>query len=768
MIYEHAKKYHDAGLSLVNIHPITGGKCGCGNPECKMAGKHPQNSNWQMMIGMDNQFELIKNYHEFGIECTGFGWLLEANHLVIDVDPKNGGFESFDKLAEKVPQLKDCGVGVKTGGGGFHLYYKKPSDFNVRGTHPDYPGIDFKHKGGFVVAGGSLHASGNYYTIDHGYDDDLTNLDDAPNDLLAIIEKVICETEFDGEFEGDLAEVVFHIPNNDDHYDDFIEIGMAIHNTDQNAYPLWVSWASRSAKFDESDMLVKWESFGKSSVQVTVGTLIKKAMEHGYKLPARSGTEVIIPEDHTAENELCTDHIDVLNPHGIVGEIVNHINSTAYRDRPGIAVGAALWAVSSAMNRMYLTPDGGKVSLVVMGIAASGSGKDNPYQVAKGLLIKAGYGNALYPEMASDKDMIKSVIDHQCAFYAIDEAHKIFSAMQNKNANTYLQQIEGAILNLSTERVLTLRSKESESLRSNIEKRLAQLEKVKEETEMGAEFIVENQIQWTKKKLSYLTDGLKNPFMNLYATSTPAKLDGMVSEDTLSSGLMGRTLLIREFEDFPKAKAYGFGSINREEIPKKIHDRFNNIVHRGRAQDKTMTYRDDYGLEFWGDPITITASKAASDLSVKIGAWFDSKAQKSNPMMQPIWARGFQMTSVIASIVAAESTIISEDDLMYAFALVKSDINTKTGMCLQSMADDKDADTEDRGDALAAKLIQMCDTQDGLQPSIIKKKTKKKFSESDTKNTLDKLVEAGAIERTETLWNGRSSVRFKTVKNNFI
>lgn len=767
MLYEYAKKYHEAGLSLVNLHPITDGQCECGNPECKMAGKHPQNANWQIMIGMDNQLNLIKAYHDFDMPCTGFGWLLEDHHLVVDVDPKNGGFESFDKLAEKVPELKECGVGVKTGGGGFHLYYKKPKDFQVRGSLKEYPGIDFKHKGGFVVAGGSLHASGNYYTIDHCYDDDLTNLDDAPTDLLAIIEKVICEHEFEGEFDGDLVEVISHVPNDDEHYDDFIEVGMAIHDTDPNAYSLWASWASKSSKFDEQDMLMKWESFGKSSTRVTVRTLIKKAIENGYKLPARGGTEVIIPDDHKPEDDLCTDDIDVLAPHGLVGDIVRHINDTAYRDRPSIAVGSALWAISCAMNRMYLTPDGGKVSLIVMGIAASGSGKDNPYQVAKTLIAKAGYGLALYPEMASDKDMIKSIIEHQCAFYAIDEAHKIFSAMQNKNSNSYLQQIEGAILNLSTERVLTLRSKEAESLRLSIERGLSILEKQKEDIEAGKEFIIQNKIDWIEKKKSYLKYGIDNPFMNLYATSTPMKLDGMVSEDTLSSGLMGRTLLIREFEDFPKAKAYGFGAISRHQIPKSIHDRFNNIVQRGRAQDTTMTYRDEYGLEFWGEPIKIKASESAINLSKKIGAWFDSRAQSANPIMQPVWARAFQMTSVIASIMAAETTIISEDDLRYAFALVKSDINAKTGMCLQAVGDDKTSNEEERGDALAARLIQVCDVKDGLSPSVLKKKTKK-FAEYDVKETLKKLTENGYIERVEGEWNGRKSVKFKTIKNSFI
>jgi len=768
MYYDYAKKYNDAGLSLVNIYPVEkDNTCACGKPDCKMVGKHPQNSNWQTLIGCSSQFDLLQNYHDFDIHCTGFGWLLDDHHLVVDVDPKNGGVASFDKLCEAVPELKECGVGANTGGGGFHLYYNKPADFSVRGTHPEYPGIDFKHKGGFVVAGGSLHKSGKYYDLDHCYDDDLTNLDNAPSALLEIIKKVHVEYEFDGEFEGDLADVVAHIPNPDADYDEFIEVGMGINDTDPSAFSLWDNWAQKSSKYDGDDMLMKWDSFGKNPSKITIGTLIKKAMENGYKLPARGGCEVILPEDHDAADELNTDDIDILQPHGLVGDIVRHINDTAYRERPSVAVGAALWAVSCAMNRMYVTPDNGKISLITMCIAASGTGKDNPYQIAKQLIIDGGYGQALYPEMISSQDMYNNSFEHQVAFYAMDEAHKIFGSMNDKNAPTYLKQVEGAILNLSTESLLTMRSKDATTFATKIALDIAKAEKKKEDVETSKEFIFENKIEYLKKKQKYTTEGLRNPVTSIYATSTPAKLDGMISEDTLASGLMGRTFVFREYEDFPLAKGYGFKSIKKQDIPENIKNRYKNIIEKGRAQDKTFTWREDYGLEFWGEPIQIDVNPEAMALSAKIGAWFDSKAQQASTAMQPVWARGFQLTAMIASIMACESAMITAKDLMYAFSLVKQDINTKTGMCLQSIGDNKEATDTERGGALAARLINICDIKNGLPPSKIKEKTKK-YSEADVKTMLDDLVSKGNIERTESEWSGRKSIKFKTVKNNFI
>jgi len=86
---------------------------------------------------------------------------------VIDIDPKNGGnFREEDKCyvlisasgkEYKVPKTRR----VKTGGGGYHLYYsgalKLPAKLD--------DGIDFKSTGGYVIAPPSIHESGNTYQL---------------------------------------------------------------------------------------------------------------------------------------------------------------------------------------------------------------------------------------------------------------------------------------------------------------------------------------------------------------------------------------------------------------------------------------------------------------------------------------------------------------------------------------------------------------------------------------------------------------------------
>lgn len=89
-----------------------------------------------------------------GISCEGL--------LVVDVDPKNGGDESYDRLdlvEGFVPTLT-----TRTPSGGRHCYYKLPGEgdsvSNSVGTIA--PGLDIRSTGGYVVAPGSTVAAGTY------------------------------------------------------------------------------------------------------------------------------------------------------------------------------------------------------------------------------------------------------------------------------------------------------------------------------------------------------------------------------------------------------------------------------------------------------------------------------------------------------------------------------------------------------------------------------------------------------------------------------
>jgi Bifunctional DNA primase/polymerase, N-terminal len=79
---------------------------------------------------------------------------------VVDIDPRNGG--QIDRA------LMTPTATVATGGGGWHLYYRRPGT-PLPSKLPGHPGVDIKSDGGYVTAPPSLHpATGRPYQWANG------------------------------------------------------------------------------------------------------------------------------------------------------------------------------------------------------------------------------------------------------------------------------------------------------------------------------------------------------------------------------------------------------------------------------------------------------------------------------------------------------------------------------------------------------------------------------------------------------------------------
>src|SRR5690554_3771452 len=158
----------DSEIPIFGLYGATpDGKCECGNEECEALYKHPRASNWQYTpLWSDEQLETMEEMDYF---ATGYG-VLVSGLLVIDVDARNGGVDSFSKLCADtgLDLLGESGLAVATGSGNgsMHLYFKAPESLSMVQSLQKYPGIDFKSSG-YVVGPNSMHASGNKYTIIH-------------------------------------------------------------------------------------------------------------------------------------------------------------------------------------------------------------------------------------------------------------------------------------------------------------------------------------------------------------------------------------------------------------------------------------------------------------------------------------------------------------------------------------------------------------------------------------------------------------------------
>lgn len=99
-----------------------------------------------------------RNDSNIGINCG------LSNVVVLDIDPKNGGMESFEQIKVDFGTAWMEGARiVTTPSGGLHIYFAQPPD-RIKRIHNVLPGIDILGDGGYVVAPPSVLANGSGYT----------------------------------------------------------------------------------------------------------------------------------------------------------------------------------------------------------------------------------------------------------------------------------------------------------------------------------------------------------------------------------------------------------------------------------------------------------------------------------------------------------------------------------------------------------------------------------------------------------------------------
>ncbi|MCK4578025.1 MAG: bifunctional DNA primase/polymerase, partial [Candidatus Marinimicrobia bacterium] len=121
-----------------------------------------------------------------------FGVKLKADDLIIDLDPRNmKGRKVWSELKTQISMGQDIETSatiVRTGGGGLHIYLRKPPTFNIRKSIKEFPGVDFLSEGAYVIGAGS-QVNGKTYTF-------ITPpfaIVDAPGGLLNLVKRPVVD-----------------------------------------------------------------------------------------------------------------------------------------------------------------------------------------------------------------------------------------------------------------------------------------------------------------------------------------------------------------------------------------------------------------------------------------------------------------------------------------------------------------------------------------------------------------------------------------------
>jgi putative DNA primase/helicase len=196
---ELTQKYSGLGWKIFPVHSVDDdSKCTCSQShgEPKDAGKHPAVGEWNVRATSDentiNGWWETNNNYNIGVFCQPSGF------FVIDVDPRSGGVESFDKFEELLDYCLPKTVTAYTGFymhegkpfRGRHYYFKTNPDEKLIGKLDSLglKGIDIKHNG-YVVTAPSRHFSGVNYEWVEGHAPWEIAMAESPEKLLKVIRK---------------------------------------------------------------------------------------------------------------------------------------------------------------------------------------------------------------------------------------------------------------------------------------------------------------------------------------------------------------------------------------------------------------------------------------------------------------------------------------------------------------------------------------------------------------------------------------------------
>lgn len=160
-----ALDYAARGWRVIPLHDVAKGACSCNRGAgCSSGGKHPRVSKWPTEATTDPAV-IQRWWKTWPSANVGLAMGGESRLVALDIDPRHGGNDSLDSLADLPPTLT-----ARTGSGGEHRIFVVPQDLDMDGLSNSAsvigPGLDLRTTGGQIVASPSRSATGSYSWVD--------------------------------------------------------------------------------------------------------------------------------------------------------------------------------------------------------------------------------------------------------------------------------------------------------------------------------------------------------------------------------------------------------------------------------------------------------------------------------------------------------------------------------------------------------------------------------------------------------------------------
>lgn len=507
---------------------------------------------------------------------------------VIDIDPKNGGTQSWIELTANNP-VPDT-VCAQTGGGGRHYFFKG----NIKNSaNKIAPGIDTRGDGGYVVCPPSLHESGKHYEWlpDH-----------SPSDIpLALLPDFLNPNKLNGktgnlDFKTDNYTKPSALnPTQEGSRNDtcaklagkYIQMGISLNETIELCH-LW----NRENAPPLPDL----------EINRTVESIYRT---HDGNYPA---PEKLIQSDILKPNLT----LNQLKVGGIIQEMCEWMDKCAYRKQPILSFANAIAFFASVIGRNYKLEDDTRSNLYILGISRTGSGKDNSRKRIASLASEAKLGYLMGGEDITSGAAILTALDktsRKTVFFPFDEMGAFLSSKTGRNSSSHQAEIPALLTKLYTS---------SNSIH------------------FGKQYADEK---------SRPRAEINQPHVTLYGTSNPVDLFKSVTEDMISSGFFGRMLCFFPKNDRPKAnkdsKAYDVPTSLIRDLNEWANYFIQPPMHRGDLEGVLNHY-----------PNIIKISDEAKEVFYNYDELFFKYGQvyKFTKNLDALWVRGVEQAKKLSLI----------------------------------------------------------------------------------------------------------------------
>jgi len=431
---EYALAYAEKGLYILPIWwwDEENKRCACGKSDCQTPAKHPLTVNGQANGTRDPA--VIKGWWARYKDANIGAYLKPSGLCAIDIDPRNGGFFTLERIEdEHGPLVSD--VLQYTGGGGEHRVFQAPAESSLPGKLG--PGIDVKYNG-YIILEPSNHESGGTYI----WESESSILNDCvPSPLPDWMRDVVPYHRVNNHeappniplSEGEIAEIesaLHSIPVSECNYNDWLNFGMALHNEvgGQAGYDIWCQWSQQSPYFNPTDHIKKWRSFKRLGIEgICKATIFDRAYKCGWTYSPEPS------ESYELEEE--APELELPPLPGIMGQIEQYYNDSSRNYQPLFAKQTALAIGSVLLGRRFKTSESNFSAMYFLIVGPSGCGKEHCRTVVQEVLRASGMYNLIGGDGFTSEGAVASLLlKKPVSISLIDEmGHYMESSLDKKS-----------------------------------------------------------------------------------------------------------------------------------------------------------------------------------------------------------------------------------------------------------------------------------------------------------------------------------------------